>query len=372
MQLRPEKRLLRYAMTNYSRALIPLCQCFGGSFPRNPDWTLLLGLSNQTLTTTHLMPFVQRHRDRIPTDVRHYVSEVFSRNLARNDRLATQLEEAVLTINERGITPTLLKGAAILATSTRADIGSWMMSDLDIMIPADNVAEAMAALASIGYKTRFEANPKSNKWYADLGRPMDVGMLDLHRSLPGPAFFYPEAEDLQKHFKLTRIGRAEAYLPSTTFHALIMIIHDQFQDYDYWLGAIDLRHLLNLRYLSSSSEGIDWDALISLAPDRLARNALETQLHGLSVLFQADVPQRLRRHFTSRVQFKRRLAQTRFPILRMALLPLALLDYRNYRAGLGEWHHANGNDDSRRYILPKKKNIRFLIELARRRHVGKV
>jgi hypothetical protein len=333
---------------------------------------LLLGLANQTLTTTNLMPFIERHRGRTPADVCHYVDEVFERNLLRNDRLAIQLEEALLAINSVGIKPFLLKGAAVLATAPRTEAGAWIMSDLDIMVPADGITKAMVALADIGYVTHFETDLNSKKWYADLKRPTDVGMIDLHRSLPGPAFFYPDAIALRQHFRVERIGRAEAHVPSATFHALVMIIHDQFQDYDYWLGAIDLRHLLNLRNLSLTPEGIDWDMLMSLVSDKLARNAIEAQLHGLSVLFEIDIPEAMHDHFRSRVQFVRRLAQTRFPVLRKVLLPLALLDYGSYRAGLGKWHHANENDDGNRQVLPKKEHIRFLIELAGRRRAGKV
>jgi hypothetical protein len=90
----------------------------------------LLGLANETLTTPALMDFVTRFKDQIPEDVCLYVREMFERNVARNDRLTAQLSETVAAINDRGVTPVLLKGAAMLATAARPHWGSRLMSDL--------------------------------------------------------------------------------------------------------------------------------------------------------------------------------------------------------------------------------------------------
>src|SRR3954465_9023338 len=99
-------------MPNYSRSIIHLCECLRGSVPKDADWTSLLGLANQTLTTPALMSLVNRCNEQIPEDVCLYVREMFERNLVRNDRLAAQLVETVAAINNEGITPILFKGAA--------------------------------------------------------------------------------------------------------------------------------------------------------------------------------------------------------------------------------------------------------------------
>ena len=70
----------------------------------------------------------------------------------------------------------------------------------------------------------------------------------------------------------------------------MLIIHDQFQDDDYWVGEIDVRHMVELRDLANSAEGIDWSRMMSFAPRRLARNAIAKQLVALAELFGVDVP----------------------------------------------------------------------------------
>jgi hypothetical protein len=82
-------------MAEHSRALSQLCECFRGRVPKRADWMSVLGLANETLTTTALMGLVTPFQGQIPEDVCNYVREMFERNVVRNDRLAAQLTETV-------------------------------------------------------------------------------------------------------------------------------------------------------------------------------------------------------------------------------------------------------------------------------------
>jgi hypothetical protein len=359
-------------MPNHSRALTQLCACFRGCVPPRADWMSLLGLANQTLTTPALMEFATRFKDRIPEDVHCYIREMFERNVARNDRLAAQLTETVAAINDRGVTPILLKGAAMLATADRPHWGSRLMSDLDIMVSHDQIEATLDALSTLGYSTHFLTPPNARKWFTELKRPSDVGMVDLHRELPGPAFFYRSSGDVREHCRKVQVGRGSAHIPSATYQALILTIHDQFQDSDYWTGNIDMRHLIELRDLAASPEGIDWKMLAGLAPSKLARNALETQLIALFRLLGVDVPAGLRNRFIPRLQHRRRLAQAKHPLLRQALLPIAFLDLRNYRLELGPSIKAGAIDSNQKWALPKNDTLRFLLGLSRDHRAGKL
>jgi hypothetical protein len=372
MRLRRGTPLSVFAMARHSRSLTQLCECFRGRVPKHADWMSLLGLANETLTTTALMDLVTRFKDQIPGDVCLYVREMFERNVVRNDRLAAQLTETVAAINDRGVTPVLLKGAAMLATAARPHWGSRLMSDLDIMVWPDQIEPTLDGLFASGYNEHFLTPPDAGKWYMELRRPSDVGMVDLHRQLPGPAFFYRPSGDAKQHCRMVRIGRGRAYIPSATYQALILTIHDQFQDSDYWIGNIDVRHLIELRDLAISPEGIDWEMLAALTPGKLARNALETQLVALFCLLGVDVPAHMRSRFVPRLQHRRRLAQARVPLLRQALLPIAVLDYRNYRDELGRSNRTGEIVGDRKWALPKRDTLRFLLALSREQRAGKI
>jgi hypothetical protein len=329
----------------------------------------VIALANQTLTTPALKDMVERFPEKVPADVARYVDEVFARNLARNDRLSAQLSEALAALNARGITPVLMKGAVMLVTLPRDRMARRLVSDLDILVSPGEARRVFGCLADIGYRAYFEAPDNAARWYADLERPGDAGMIDLQQNLPGHGLFYGAAGEPQQHcVERSWNGRA-ACIPSATYHAFMLIVHDQFQDADYWVGKIDLRHLLDLRELVGAPYGIDWTLLASFASGKLARNAIETQAVALSALLGVEVPAAMRSRLMPRIQHRRRMLQIRLPALRPVLLTAALLDYRNYRAEFGP---RGGASRARARMLPRLDTARFLFDLVRTRSSGKI
>jgi hypothetical protein len=97
---------------------------------------------------------------------------------------------------------------------------------------------------------------------------------------------------------------------------------------------------------------------------------LESQLLTMFAMLGGDVPIRMRTRFIPRLQYMRRRAQARFPLLRWALLPTALLDYKNHRDGPDA--EARRETTGRRWSLPKKDTLRFLLALSANHRLGKV
>jgi Uncharacterised nucleotidyltransferase len=148
-------------MARHSAALTSLCNCLRGLPPDDVEWTSVIGLANQTLTTPALIDFVDQFASVLPEDVCTYIRQIYRRNVLRNDRLAGQLEEAVVAMNGQGVTPVLLKGAAMLATAPDERRGVRLMSDLDIMVMPDDAERAVAALGAIGYEIHRQTPPES-------------------------------------------------------------------------------------------------------------------------------------------------------------------------------------------------------------------
>lgn len=358
-------------MARHSAALMSLCRCLRGMPPVDVEWISVIGLANQTLTTPALIDFVDQFASILPEDVCTYIRQIYRRNVLRNNRLVAQLEEAVVAMNGQGITPVLLKGASTLATAAEERRGVRLMSDLDIMIMPDETQTAVAALCAIGYEIGHQAPPESQRWHVELNRSQDVGTIDLQGAPPGPAYLYRGFGHALNHCVPAPFGRGRVYLPRPTYRALMLIIHDQFQDYGYWLGDLDLRHLVELRDLNNSVEGLDWRELTALASGELMKNAVETQLFALAELLGVEIPHSLRSRLIPRLQFMRQLMQARFPATRLPLLAMMVLDLGNYR------NEAKADTQVaalRRglWSLPRAETLQFLLKTAIAVRTGKV
>lgn len=358
-------------MARHSAALTSLCNCLRGMPPVDVEWTSVIGLANQTLTTPALIDFVDKFASILPEDVCTYIRQIHRRNVLRNNRLVAQLEEAVVAMNDLGITPIMLKGASTLATAPEERRGVRLMSDLDIMVMPDEAATAVAALCAVGYNIEYQTPPESQRWHVELNRSQDVGTIDLQRAAPGPACLYQSLGHALNHCVPAPLGRGRVYIPTPIYQALMLIIHDQFQDYGYWLGDLDLRHLVELRDLNSSAEGLDWEELACRVSGELMKNAVETQLLALAELLGVEIPHALRSRRIPRLQFTRQLMQARFPATRVPFLAMMALDLGNYRKA------ANGATQAaarRRglWSLRRAGTLQFLLKAAVAVRAGKV
>lgn len=295
-------------------SLAQLTSCLRGEVPVAPDWQAILVLANRALVTAQLCRAIAQAgaTQLLPEDVRTFLCEVFKRNRERNRRLAAQLGEALRALNDAGIEPVLLKGAAVWASSRRGLEFDRILADLDLLVGPSEVEHALDVLDKAGFPCT--ARYQGKHAVAELGRPTDVGFIDLHQRPPGPLGIV-QIQNLDSF--CTRISwfGSRAMIPSPAIQILFMVLHDQFHDGDYWRGGFVLRHLVDIAELSRALPSVDWLLLDEMCKTSLARNAVGTQLLAAERLLGAAVPLHLTRRRWVRFQHQRHVWQYMYPRL---------------------------------------------------------
>jgi len=276
---------------NRRRSLAQLTACLRGELPVAPDWAAILALANRALVTAQLYEALARTgaEQSLPNDVHGFLREVLERNRERNRRLSRQLREALQALNDAGIEPILLKGAAVWASSGCGLDFNRILSDLDLLVKPIEVERALDALDKAGFPCAVRFSRQDSHAVATLGRPTDVGLIDLHQRPPGPLGI-AQIQDVD--FFCTQVSwfGARARVPAPAIQILFLVLHDQFHDGDYWRGGFDLRHLIDIAELSRAPQPVDWLMLDALCKTSLARNVVGTQLLAVDQFLGAAMP----------------------------------------------------------------------------------
>ena len=298
------------------RQLESLSSLIRGELPPDVDWMSVLALANQALVTPQLYSAATRTGtvSQMPAEVRTYLHELWRRNRQRNRRLFAQLREAVSVLNAAGLEPTLLKGAAHWAALGRPSDHDRMLGDLDLLVSAEEAACAVSALEAAGFPVDSRYDDVGLHVAAELARPDDVGVIDLHRRPPGPPGLAQAAMTVAGELRTLAWDGVRAKAPSPALQIFLLVLHDQFHEGGYWRGGFVLRHLLDIATLSRRPAGVDWSVLAKLPQTRLVSNAIDAQLLAAESVCGALAPETAHRPWV-RLQHARLRAQFGWPNL---------------------------------------------------------
>lgn len=296
-------------------ALRQLSAAIVGPPVRRTDWAAVVDLANLNLVTPQLHAALLRTGalPQLPAPLQAFTAEVFARNRERNRRLFVQLRDAVAALNAAGIEPVLLKGAAAWATLGRPEAFDRMLRDLDLLVAPADAAAAVGALSAAGFPVLASYNEPWRHVVAELGRPSDVGVIDLHRRPPGPLRSLPPPANQRR----VEWEGVRAFAPEPAAQVLMLALHDQFHEAGYWRGDLSFRHLLDIAALAPQ---VDWAALDRLAGERLTRRAVAVQVAAAERFAGAAPDWPAARSASVRLQHLRQLVQFAWP---GAVWPLA-------------------------------------------------
>ena len=279
-------------------------------------WEAVVNLANNHLLTPALWVVLKQKNlsDELPDELRDYLRELHQLSRQRNAKLQTQLLEAVRELNRIDISPVLLKGAMHLVTDMYGDPGARIMSDIDVLVPRDRVAECLTALHGLGYKADEDIHNDYHEDHhhcAPLFRPGDYGSLEIHRSLTES----PYADILSTEVALAEAqalefqGLAMKAL-SPTHRLLHNILHSQLVDHNHADGIFPLRSLHEVITESTANQkGTDWSFIQSRMEQHDWGNALQAYLYLANKLFGMPIPEGIRKTLPSRLYYQRCCAQ---------------------------------------------------------------
>ena len=204
----------------------------------------------------------------VPADLRKYLQILYDHNGERNRRLMDHAEETTQYLNELGVEPVLLKGTANLLSGLYFDQSTRFISDIDMLIPENRMADCIRKLKDADYD--YLLPPESDCWKAHhhcppLLKKKRYFRIELHHQLvPIRYQNLIDADKVLSDSFLLAVGKARARLPSLSHRIIHNVTHAQLVDQSYFLGTIQLRQLYDLALLADKIQEEEWQTIASL------------------------------------------------------------------------------------------------------------
>ena len=230
----------------------------------------------------------------LPEDAGHYLKTLYGLNRARNDGLKLQLRDAIHALNRQGISPMLLKGAAYLMLDTHGDPGARIVSDLDLLIPGEEIETARDALKDIGYFAMTDKDRPGHHHLSPLVRYESPAAVELHtEALTRSCRPSAPTELIRETGEPREDGRYS--VPSATHAILHRFLHDQIVDRHADQFVIPLRAVQDLAALVDFyGSKIDWAWLIQRADRFGYAQPFRNYVYAASRVAGMTVPDTLR------------------------------------------------------------------------------
>lgn len=276
------------------------------------DWMMVVDVANRHRVTTALWSSLSRKGlARLPpTDVQEYLQMLHALNRRRNRLIFEQACQATSALNERGLRPVLMKGGLWLFEPAW-DSGSRLMTDIDMLLPENLIADGAAALRALGYFTLGGSPPHAHAW--TFYRPMSLVTIDLHRHI-GPQRDLLPADAAQVAAAPLSAGTMALDGLCPTDRALLLMLTFGIFERGYAGGQISLRGLYDLAALCARhGPAIDWQAIAGKAKAHGLTRLARAWLHMAHCILGVPAPAVLHPTAAARLHLRRCMLQLAFP-----------------------------------------------------------
>src|SRR5580704_15383484 len=256
------------------------------------EWQKVLRLASTHLVTPLLRRAFQEHGlvSGLPKGVLEFLDAVYTLNLERNLRYEDQLAHLIQVLNNTGVRPVLLKGAAALVSGLYPTPGERMIGDIDVLIPPSQLAGAVKHLRAAGYRPvaaeeelpeTEDYGPKIHHYPRSYSLDWPVA-VELHvHPVHLPVARLLGSEEVVRDATPLNWRGGDCLLPSPTHFVMHNVIHAFVVDMRILQGYLSLRQLFEfVRASRTYGERIDWAAI----QQRFVSLGYGSALRGYAVL----------------------------------------------------------------------------------------
>lgn len=305
------------------------------------NWDLVLSIADQQKIAPALWVALRARKlaERLLPDACQALFKLHLLNTFKNKAFKDQAVDITQRFNALGVEPMLLKGGASLFTPTFDDPGARVMTDLDVLVPADAAHACWTALRAVGYEPIAD-HPNIVVDYArhhhlrPLYRPRDCGTIEIHRDgLPESAarilptrLLWNEAEAV--------VGPSEIRLkiPAPSHRILHNVLHSDWINGTHARGVIALRSLHELAAIQAArGAAIDWSRIAEMMDRGGHGRLLRASLYLAHRYLGQPMPADLKRTVGAWLHYARTRSQLRWSGLDQAAEWLDGFSARNIR-----------------------------------------
>ena len=230
------------------------------------DWEETAALASKECVAPALFPVLRDSQliQDLPADFTLFLEVVNELNRIRNIEFFAETELIAQLLNRRGIEPILLKGIAYLFIGAYKDSGSRFLTDIDMLLSKDQLAEAIETLRDHGFEPRATLDPVHHH-YCPMSRTIESPLIELHEGFTTRgrgALLQPE--EVIGSSELMVVNGSRFRIPSAEHLLLHLILHAENDEGPrLWIWP-PLRPLLDFAMLLRAFPNqFDWSRLRS-------------------------------------------------------------------------------------------------------------
>lgn len=198
----------------------------------------------------------------LPADLVDHLSAIYNINLHRNRQIIEQSHELIRLLNNEGIEPVFLKGVGHLLQNLYHDAGDRIMSDIDILIPEEDIQKAANALYYAGYfhPEEFKDDDFENHHHLPgFEHKSYIAMVELHHSV-FPVNYLNILSNTEIYSDRKKTEGFNAWVLSTDHQMVLNFVHNELVDDGFRYKTMVIKSLYDFYLLAKldpqKTEGI--------------------------------------------------------------------------------------------------------------------